>query len=120
MEFLFELLLQAVGEILVEGLFRACGAPFNLRSNPWLAGIGYLLWGAILGGLSLLIFPNNLVPPEFRMANLIITPIVIGVMMGLRGKWRTRRGRSVLRLNRFSYGYLFALSLALVRFCFAG
>jgi hypothetical protein len=36
------------------------------------------------------------------------------------GAWRARRGQQVLRIDRFAYGYLFALSLGLVRFYFAG
>jgi hypothetical protein len=35
------------------------------------------------------------------------------------GVWRARRGEQLLRIDRFSYGYLFAVSLALVRFTFA-
>jgi hypothetical protein len=34
------------------------------------------------------------------------------------GAWRAQRGEPLLRLDRFSYGYLFALSQALVRFRF--
>jgi hypothetical protein len=40
-------------------------------------------------------------------------------MMCLMGAWRARRGDDVLRIDRFAYGYVFALSLALVRFIFA-
>ena len=36
------------------------------------------------------------------------------------GRWRARRGDDVLRIDRFACGYLFALSLALVRYFFAG
>jgi hypothetical protein len=32
---------------------------------------------------------------------------------------RARRGQPVLRIDRFAYGYPFALSIALVRFFFA-
>jgi hypothetical protein len=57
-----EFLLQVVGEALVELGFHALGEPFRRSPNPWLAALGYALFGAILGGLSLLAFPNNLVP----------------------------------------------------------
>jgi len=39
--------------------------------------------------------------------------------MAILGAWRARRGQQVLRIDRFAYGYLFALSIALVRFYFA-
>lgn len=84
-----------------------------------MAAVGYTLFGAILGGLSLLVFPNNLIPHAWRVANLIATPIAVGGVMALMGTWRARRGEPVYRINRFAYGYVFALSMALIRFHFA-
>lgn len=118
-EILGEFLLQVVGEALVELGFQSLAEPFQKPSNPWLAAIGYALFGAILGGLSLLAFPNNLVPEPWRLMNLIATPFVVGGLMVAMGAWRARRGQSVLRIDRFAYGYSFALALALVRFFFA-
>ena len=69
--------------------------------------------------MSLLAFPTNLVPEAWRVANLVATPLAVGGIMAAIGAWRARRGGSVLRIDRFAYGYLFALSLALVRFFFA-
>jgi hypothetical protein len=54
-----------------------------------------------------------------RKINLLVTPLAAGGMMCLIGAWRARRGDDVLRIDRFAYGYVFALSLALVRFVFA-
>jgi hypothetical protein len=123
LEFLFELLgeflLQVFGEALVELGFHSLAEPFRRPPNPLLAAVGYALFGAILGGLSLLAFPNNLVPEAWRVANLVATPIAVGSVMSIMGAWRTRRGQQVLRIDRFAYGYLFALFLALVRFYFA-
>jgi hypothetical protein len=48
-----------------------------------------------------------------------LTPLLVGGIMVAMGAWRARRGQAVLRIDRFTYGYLFALSLALVRFFFA-
>lgn len=42
-----------------------------------------------------------------------------GLLMSLLGTWRTGRSQSLLRIDRFAYGFLFALALALVRFRFA-
>lgn len=118
-EVLGEFLLQAVGEALFELGFHSLGEPFRRPPNPWLAALGYTLFGAILGGLSLLVFPNNLVPEAWRVANLVLTPLAVGGVMVGMGAWRVRRGQPVLRIDRFAYGYLFALSLALIRFYFA-
>lgn len=122
-EFLFEtlgeFLLQAVGEALLELGFHSLAEPFRRPPKPWLAAIGYALFGAAFGGLSLWVFSNNLVPPPWRVANLVVTPLAVGGLMVLMGLWRARRGQPILRIDRFFYGYLFALSLALVRFFFA-
>ena len=123
LEFIFELLgeflLQVVGEALVEIGFHSLAEPFRRPPNPWLAAIGYALFGAILGGISLLVVPNNLVPEAWRVANLVATPVAVGGVMALMGAWRARRGQPILRIDRFAYGYLFALFIALVRFYFA-
>jgi hypothetical protein len=42
-----------------------------------------------------------------------------GLLMCIAGRWRARRGDGLLRIDRFACGYLFALSLALVRFTLA-
>ncbi len=118
-EVLGEFLLQAVGEALFELGFHSLAEPFRRPPNPWLAALGYILFGAILGGLSLLVVPDHLVPEAWRIANLVLTPLAVGAMMVSMGAWRARRGQSALRIDRFAYGYLFALSLALIRFLFA-
>ena len=123
LEFIFEivgeLLIQAVVELFVEMGCHSLAEPFQRSPNPWLAGIGYTLFGAILGGISLLIFPNNLVPESLRVVNMVATPIAVGGLMVVMGAWRARRGQTLLRIDRFAYGYLFALALATVRFYFA-
>ena len=123
LEFIFEVLgeflLQVFGEALIEIGFHSLAEPFRRPANPWLAAIGYALFGAILGGISLLAFPNNLVPAAWRVANMVATPMAVGGIMAVMGVWRARRGQRVLRIDRFAYGYLFALSIALVRFYFA-
>jgi hypothetical protein len=50
---------------------------------------------------------------------LVLTPLLAGGIMAVLGAWRARRGQTVLRIDRFAYGYLFALGLAVVRFWFA-
>ena len=119
LEFLGEFLLQVIGEALLEFGFHALAEPFRNAPTPWIAALGYACIGALLGGLSLLLFPANLVAPPWRMLNLLLTPLAVGGTMALLGAWRARRGQAVLRIDRFAYGYLFALALALVRFHYA-
>ena len=123
LEFIFEavgeFLLQAVLEGLVELGFHSLAEPFRNPPNPWFAAAGYAIFGAVAGGISLLIFPMHLVSIGFRVANLVVTPIAVGLLMCAIGIWRLRRDQPVLRIDRFAYGYIFALSLALIRFWFA-
>ncbi len=119
-EILGEFLLQAFGEALLEIGLHSLAEPFKRTPSPWLAALGYLLLGAVLGGVSLLVFPHYLVPPPWRLVNLFVTPFAVGGLMVLMGHWRARRGDEVLRINRFVYGFLFAAALAAVRYAFAG
>ena len=123
LELLFEVfgefLLQAVGEVLFEVGLHSLAEPFRKRPNPWVAAIGYAFFGAVAGGLSLLVFHGNFASQSWRIANLVVTPIAVGGMMALIGAIRSSRGQALFRIDRFAYGYLFALSLALIRYWFA-
>lgn len=119
LEIIGELLLQVVLEVMGEIGLQSMAEPFRKPPNPWLASIGYFIFGAIAGGFSLLVFPHHLVAESLRVANLFLTPVVVGLLMSWMGMWRAKHGQTVLRMDRFSYGFLFAFSLALVRYWFA-
>ena len=120
LEILCEIVLQGIFEALAELGLRSLVGSFSKPPNAWLSAIGYVLFGAAAGAASLLLFPSHLVKGEsLRMVNLLVTPIAVGLLMCVVGAWRLRRGQSQLRIDRFAYGYLFALSLAGVRFTFA-
>lgn len=117
-EVIGEFLLQLVVEVLVElGIYRMTESK---QRNPFFSALGYVLLGALLGALSLLVFPDYLVPPAWRTANLVLTPAAVGLGMVLTGKLRARRRQAVPRIDRFVFGYLFAFSLGLVRYLLAG
>jgi hypothetical protein len=128
MEVIFEILFQIFGEILLQLLFE-CLAELGLRSladtlekprNPVLSTVGFVIWGAIAGGLSLLIFPHSPIASlQLRQANLLITPIIVGGVMMLIGRQRNKRGQTLVRLDRFSYAFVFAFTMAVVRFIWA-
>lgn len=114
-----EFLLQAILEVLGELGLRAVAEPFSKPPNPYVAAWGYAIFGLLAGGLSLLLLPHHLVGAGWRWANLLVTPLAGGLLMSLLGTWRAGRSQSLLRIDRFAYGFLFALALALVRFRFA-
>ena len=114
-----EFLLQFFVEALLELGMHSLAEPIRRPPNAWLAAFGYAIVGGILGAVSLYVLPENLVPAPWRIVNLVVTPLAVGFLMAAIGVLRGRRGEPVLRIDRFSYGFLFALSLALVRFAFA-
>ena len=94
--------------------------PFRKQPNIWMAVLGYLLLGGMVGALSLWIAPQHLTRDGWpRLVNLVFMPVVAGSAMTLMGRWRARRGDPVLRIDRFACGYLFALAVAVVRYNFA-
>jgi hypothetical protein len=119
-ELILEFLIQVGGEILFELGLRPLVEPFRRAPNPWLAAIGYAVFGAAVGGVSLWLFPRHMVVgAAWRLANLLITPLAVGLCMSMLGAWRAKRGQPLIRIDRFSYGYLFALCFAAVRFVWA-
>jgi len=129
MEFIFELLFEIFGELLLqivlELLFelglRSLQQPFKKTPNPLLGGVGYALFGAIAGGLSLWWFPQLFITSHAgRIANVIITPLLSGLAMAALGAWRRRRDQPTILLDRFAYAFIFAMAMALVRLRFGG
>lgn len=130
LEFVFELLFEIFGEVLLQVVFGSVSeAGLHIVRNPdreprdtspWLLVLGYSLLGAILGGLSLIFFPHAFIHhPMARFANLLLSPTASGLSMALLGAWRRRRGQQVLGIDRFAYGFLMGLAMSGVRFAFA-
>lgn len=122
-EFLGEILVEAVGQVLFEMLaelgWASLAAPFQRGGHPALVAIGYGLFGAIAGGVSLLLAPVSMLHGAWRLAALLVSPLSGGLLMVATAGWRAAPGVLVLRRSRFLHGCLFALSMGLVRFCFA-
>lgn len=128
MEFILELLFEIFGQFILQFLFEALSAAglhlFRKSSDtaptsPWLAVAGYVILGAVCGALSLWLFPGFFIKSYLgRAISLVVTPILAGAAMALMGAWRRKRGQELLRLDKFAYAYVFALAMAVVRFCF--
>jgi hypothetical protein len=119
LQFLAEMVLQIVAEAFAELGVRSMREPFRLPEplHPALAAIGYAIFGAMAGAISLWLFPSLFISAGWqRMLNLLLTPIAAGLAMGALGAWRRRRGEVLIRLDRFGYGFLFALAMAIVRY----
>ena len=108
-----DILVNAFGNALVDPL-----RPPSER-NPVLSLFGYMLFGLILGGISLLIFPHYLLTtPQYRLANLFGSSLASGLVMTSIGTWKKKKGKIALPLDSFWYGFTFALFFALIRYCF--
>lgn len=118
---LAEVVLQITAEALFELGFYSLAEALNRkrRRNPILASIGYLLWGGIIGLITIIIFPALMIKnPTLRVLNLIISPAIAGLAMSVIGSWRKKKGQDLLRIDSFLYGALFAFGMAIVRFCY--
>lgn len=114
-----ETVIVIIFEFLGEVGLRTLGEPFRRDRpvNPFFAVIGYAIFGAVAGWISLLIFPTLFLTGHLhREINVIVTPFLAGLVMCGVGAWRRKRDEELIRLDRFGYGYVFALAMAVVRY----
>ncbi len=120
-----EILLQILGELLIQLVIEALTelgfhrATVRKPMSPVLAGAGYLGLGALLGGISLLIFPTSFIENEtLKLLGLFLIPLLLGLLMLMIGTFRHRWGRLRVGIETFTNGFLFAFGVAFVRFLF--
>lgn len=119
--FFGELLLQLMFEVLSELGWRTVRKPSADRApaSPLLTAAGYLLFGAVAGAVSLWLFPNLMIrSASGRLASLLLMPIACGAAMAALGAWRRRHEQGLVGLDRFAYGFLFALAMSGLRYAF--
>ena len=85
-----------------------------------MSAIGFALWGALAGGISLLIMPRSFISDlGLREANVLVTPLLVGGAMVLVGRLRDSKGQERVGIDRFGYAFVFAFAMAIVRFNWA-
>lgn len=117
-EFFGDVLLQVVLEFLAEFGCRSMENSFRpaKRANPFFAGCGLLLLGALVGLLAGLILPDPLFPHRHLPGiSLVLAPVGVGTLMHLFGAWRRKKGGNPTCLATFWGGACFAFGMALVR-----
>ena len=129
LETLFEVLIELLGAALLDSLFRmATGAVGKVLEavedeSGLRAPLVFGLIGLAVGGLSVLIFPHQLIHTEhsekFHGISLVISPVVSGLVMSRIGSSLRQQGKKVVPIESFGYGFIFAFGMALVRFLFA-
>jgi NhaP-type Na+/H+ and K+/H+ antiporter len=85
-QFIAEITIQIFGEVLFDSGFHSLAEAIQWKEkpSPLLAAIGYLIWGGIIGALTLLVFPSLIIKSQgLRIINLVLTPIIAGLIMTL-------------------------------------
>jgi hypothetical protein len=121
-QFLLEILLQLLFEILAEFGLRSVREAMRPSTppQPLLGLAGYIVLGGLLGGVSVWLFPHKFaVPIWLQVANLVVSPVVMGLVMVGVGRWRASRNQQAILLHKFWFGLVLAMIFALVRFRFA-
>ena len=128
MEAILEIILQFLGEIVLQIVIE-CLSEFGLHTfaessekprNAFVSVLLYTIFGTIAGALSVLILPHSFIANlALREANVLITPVIAGAVMMLVGRWRDKRGQERFGIDRFGYAFVFAFSMALIRFNWA-
>lgn len=125
MSFIVEIIIELVGEVLLELIsevlfefgFHGTAEKVSGRGkgSRWLIGLAYLIFGAVVGWLSLYIFPPFLLPETWMVISyLIISSLAAGIVLSLVS-WLINRGiRPVnpFELDKFLFGVVFALAYA--------
>lgn len=122
-EIVFEILIQGGAEVIAEVVTHKSRKRRRARGiepkpmSPVVTGILWLAAGAVMGAGSLVFFPHSFIHSEtLRIANLIVTPLVLGALMALLGRKRLANGEEIVPLDKFSNAALFALGMGAVRF----
>lgn len=118
LQLLGEGVLAFCAELLVDTiqLFATAGDAARPRNHPLVRFCGYAVLGGLCGLLTLLVFPHPLIDERaWRIANIALTPLGVGLAMSLLGRRRRRRGRDPLPLERFALAWMFAFAMLAVR-----
>lgn len=121
--FIAELVLETIGEILIEiGFHKTAGVISDGAWSKILLGGVYAIGGGVLGWASLLMFPKMaFARPGFAVFYFIVSPIVAGLAL-MTVSWLIDRGINNARWfqpSKFAFGVLFALGYSLSRLIFA-
>ena len=66
-----------------------------------------------------MVFPKAFVRSEnLHGISLVITPVLAGLAMAAIGWVRERRGKPVVRIENFAFGFVLAFGIAVIRFYF--
>jgi hypothetical protein len=119
LEFIVEYLFLTLIELLVNGVFGS----FSLLSKQKISRLLYfachLILGILIALLSLKLLPKLLIPGlPAQVFSLVLTPLLVGLTLSAVEGWKRKDEEVALALDKFIYGYFFALSIVVIRFIF--
>jgi len=125
MELLFrvflEFLLQVLGNVLLALFLHLTSRLSRLRLsvNALHTAFLFLVFGSSIGALSIWFFPTAFIrSSNLHGISLIIMPGLAGLVMAAVGWIRLLQGKLVVHLESFSYGFICAFGMALIRLLF--
>ncbi len=94
----------------------------NKKTNPELFAFSLSVFlGIVVGLISVVAFKAHFIPDVvLRSVNLIVTPLLIGGLFAYIHDHRNYRADRLYLFSSFWNAYIFALSVAVVRFLLAG
>lgn len=122
MEFIFELLFQFLAEVFFQALAELPfeWLRFNKKESPGLFSFSLsTFFGIAVGVISIFVLKEHFITnTTFRIVNLILTPILIGKMFVMLHGKRNHKEDKLYLFSSFWNAYVFALSIAVIRFIF--
>lgn len=121
MEVIIEVVLQLLAEIFIQVLFElgfhSLIEPFRKKPSAVVSLVGYSTLGVFAGGVSCVFFQELFVEGEsLQLLNILVTPVIAGLVMAYLGKLREKKGVELIRLDKFAFGFAFAFAMALSRY----
>ncbi len=124
MEFFLELLFQLFGELILQLFVELFFRPFLPEAptykddaSPLSNTIAFGIMGAVCGGVSLLLFRHLLIRNRMlQLANLFGTPLILGALVSYLGRRRANKGLEPFPIDKFLYGFIFALAFGVIRY----
>ena len=122
LQLIFEVLLDVLSYLPFD-VFETSNRTAADRPPPKSSGARWLLWlllGGAMAGVSLLIVPHTLIhKPSTRIALLLTTAPLSGVLAGLIASWRSARNPRIVPMQRFWTAFAFGIGFSLIRFAYA-
>lgn len=122
MEIVFEFIITFVLELFFDVGLRNISDSVALKedSNKAISFIGYTFLAIFSALISMMLFPKHMIAiPELRILNICLTPVIAGTVMSLIGKRAKAKDKTIIKLDTFFYGWLFAFVFSLFRLIFA-